>query len=853
MKHLSSAGHTRHALIFIFAFCFTLSPAGAAAEAVRAGSGRMHSAAAVQDTLGRLEAGFADVKQKGALSFEQQKMLATTAGECISLLVELSQQADLTQAAAREEFKALFLKNADLLRRMIAYNQARLDDVLEAKAGGGADKDAVFSAPEWQQAQYLTSLSGYWLAWSGYYGALLCTDTAADRAELLEEAVSGFTRAALNFTEPSIAGRSIMGRALCFKELKQYDKAQQDLQSVMKRVPRDNSLYAQAGYERALISYQSGERARAVQQVRELEDAVKPKTLPLQIREKLHRLQTTIALGIVEKQPEAQAGGAKKTEREAVQELRRIAAADESQAAVLYQYVLGHAAALSKVPEAELGDMGTMAIADWYFEQKQYGPAIERYQRLYRTPDPLVKQHLDDVYFRLAYALAQGEHWQDSLSCLETLFAKYPGSSFSGRAACLYYVAAVRTYTEHPAEAAYSRYIKAAECYVKNCPDARDKSEAHYQLGLCYQHKGRNAEALREFALVKSDSPHFTEAQQEGLRSAAGKLQAQTEKIEMLVRQGQKDEALKLYSETMKQTEAWQKTSGKKGATAGSEADAQMAYLTARLYSGGPCPDPQKALQLLQGFETRYAAVQQRDFLCGMVKGLRLACYLQLYRFKDAEKEVKDIESGGLADQAARSFLSDCADRHYNAAVLAKGSGDAVLAKREAQAALIIYKKLSGTDAAEASDKKHDEALQLRMAELFADTDQPAQAEALYRKKLAQDPASADAMRSLGAVLEQQGKWQDAFDTWQKFSRGLKPGTPPWFEVRYREACSLISLGKNSDACEVIAATKIRFQDFGGGEYAGKFLRLNETMCGVEKGKKAQGTEAQGTVLSNGR
>ena len=135
MKLLSSAGNLIRALIFVFALCIALSPAGAAAETIGSNKGRMHSTAAVRDTLGRLEAGFADVKQKGLLSFEQQKMLATTSGDCITLLVELSQKADLMQAAAREEFKALFLENADLLRRIIAYNQARLDDALEEKAG----------------------------------------------------------------------------------------------------------------------------------------------------------------------------------------------------------------------------------------------------------------------------------------------------------------------------------------------------------------------------------------------------------------------------------------------------------------------------------------------------------------------------------------------------------------------------------------------------------------------------------------------------------------------------------------------------------------------------------------------
>ena len=844
MKLLSDAMKQGVIVVAVLIFCGSL-PAAAS------GASGMSSLAEVSSTLRSLEKNFAEVKEKNQLSFDLQKGLAVRSGECVTRLVDLSQNADLTQAARQDEFKALFLKNGELLRSMIAYNQGRIDDVLEEKHGGAADKEGVFASTEWQQAQYLTSLAGYWLGWNSYYAALLYTERASARTDLLEEAVSGFTRAGINFQEQSLAGRCILGRALCFKELKQYDKALEDLQAVMKRSSREDPLYAQAGYERALISYQTGKKNLAVKQLQELEETVKPKAMPQPLREKIKNLESAIALGIAEKKPETQGSAAGKSEREAAQELKRLADASDAQAPVLYQYVRDHAAALAKVPEAELGSMGTMAMADWYFERKQYDPAIERYRRLYSAPDTLIKRHLDDVCFRLAYALAQREQWQEALSCLETLFAKFPKSSFNGKAACLYYVAAVRAYKANPAEAFYGRYIKAAECYVKNCPDARDKSEAHFQLGLYYQHKNRDREALQEFALVKSDSPHFGEAQQAGLLPVIDTLQEQIEKIETLVRQGagQSDEALQLYREALQQAEGWHKTAVKKGAAAGSEPDAHMAYLLARLYVNGPEPNPQQALPMLQGFESRYPVTRQRDLLYGLVKKLRLKCFLQLRRLDDAEREISSIAAKGPADQETLACINEYADQYYRQARDARAQGDTALAAEKAQAALAVYKKLSSIVAADAKGKNLYDHLQMRLAELYADTNQPQQAEALYRKKLEQDPASAEAMHGLGLILEKQEQWQDAFDTWRKFSKGLKQGTPPWFEARYRAAWSLTQLGKQSDACEVIAATQLRFQDFGGGEYGRKFVQLKETMCGVEKGKKAKGTEAQSKVL----
>ena len=479
--------------------------------------------------------------------------------------------------------------------------------------------------------------------------------------------MSGFARAMIDFQEQSVVNRSQFGRALCLKELGRHEKAGQDLQTLMARLSREDSLYAQAGYEQILISYQSGKKELAAQQIRELQAAVRPDAIPQGVREKLKTLQTAIALGIAEKKTAAPGGSDKESGKDTVRELKKIAESDPAQAAILYRYVFEHAEELAGVPDAELGGMGAMGLADWYFDNKQYDKAREHYHYLYSSPDPTVKSHFDDICFRLAYCLSQQQQWQEALACLDTLFEKFPKSSFGGKAACLYYTAAARLYKASPSEATYGRYIKAAECSVKNCPDAQDKSEAHFQLGQYYQHTNKTAEALQEFALVKSDSSHYSEAQQAGSASEADRLQANSEKLEELGRQGRgkSDEALQLYRETVRQAELWYKQSGTKKNAAGSiETGAHLAFLLARLYVRGPEPDCKKALPLLQNFESRFPVTRQRDLLYGMVKNLRLECYLQLHMLADAKREIGTM----VTDRETLSSVLDLGDTYYTKA-----------------------------------------------------------------------------------------------------------------------------------------------------------------------------------------
>ncbi len=800
---------------FLLLCCMSTASAAAAPEDPngRQQIGRLASPQAVQGVLEDLQARLNAIQESGQLSFERQKGIAEQSGACIERLVDLSQGVDLSRDADKGPFTSAFLKNGVLLRRMLSYNQNRVDDMLEEKLEQMQNKDAFFASPEWQQPQYLLSVASYWLGWNNYYAALLYPAGVKERSALLEEAISCFTRTLPDLKEQSLSNRCIFGRALCFKEQKKYDKALQDIQSLLAKVPRSELLYLQAGYEQALISHLSGKNALAVKQIQELQAGDAPGAMTPQIRNQLKNLQTSIALGIAEKTAVAGQAPGKESYASSLRELRQIAEGDATQAGVLYKYVFDRAEQLQSVPDAELGSIGSMAVADWYFDRKEYEPAGERYRRLYAAPDRLIAAYRDGLCFRLAYCHAQQQQWPDALACLEALFQQYPGSSFGGKAACLYHVVAAQAYQLQPSDRSFERYIKAAECYVNNCPEDQDKSEAYYQLGRYRQQQGRLGDAQAAFARVGRDSTHYDEARQSALRICADRLQTDVEQLESMVQdgRGRLEPAFTLYRDSLKR--AGDCSPGVNGATAvhgGGELEAYVALLLARLYLHAAEPSPRKALPLLKGFEGRYALKEQQAALHDMARKLRLECFLQLGLIEEAERDVAALTGTAAVDKTTWAFLAGCAERHYSRAMEGRTKAPAADSGRDAQAALLIYKSLSAIAGRDSAYGPLYDPLRMRLAELYTLDHQPAQAAVIYQEQLQRDPASGDALYNLAVAYERQGKWEEAVSTWSRLSRGLSPGDRQWAEARLHTAQALIHLGRNREACEVMTVTTAR-------------------------------------------
>lgn len=764
-----------------------------------------------------------EAKQKNQFTFSLQKLILSKSGEFVSRIVELEQQAD--HKTKSEEARALFLTNRDIIKKVLAQNQKRVEDLQENKLDQMQDTNAFFNSPEWQQPQYLISLASYWLSWNGYYSSLLYPANDAFREELLDEAASGFSRAFIDFKEESIIIKSLFGRALCYKEMKKYDKAIHDINSVIGKIKRDDTLYIRSRYEKLMISYLTGNYESALSQLKNFREEISGENIPQIMDTGLKKLRVKIIIALSEKEGDKQGKAAKSYYRDALQELKKLTESDERQAGEIYRFVNEHVSMLDDLSYTELGPIGYLAIADWYFNQKQYDKAIMRYKRLYSSSDHLIKKRMDDVYFRLGYCYCQNGQWQDATSCFESLFKQFPLSSFMGKAACLYYVAAANNYKGNSSNSTYTRYIEAIKSYLKHCTDPKDKSEAHFQLGKYYQDRGKAKNALKEFSLVGKDSPNYTEARYY-------LIQSNIDKLESLNRKGlsQSRSAKKIYQDTQKQLYEYQKLIFKQeGGIDTKELDAHITLLQAKLYIYGPERTYKKALQNLKRFEKRFPSNEQ---LCLMAKSLRIECYQRLQMSKEAKEEINSFLKEDVIDSNRWNFLHECANNFYEESKSSRNKGNNNLASQHAEMALMVYRKLSTIASKNTNYKRFYDPIQLRMADIHRDENQIASAKALYQEQLKRDSQSADAIYNLGLIYEKEGQWKDALTTWKKFSRGLKTGSYYWFESRYHTAKVLNQLGKGNEACEIITMIQVLHPELRDEQFKEKFMKLQKEVCG---------------------
>ena len=766
-----------------------------------------------------------EAQQENQFTFSLQKTILSKSGECISRIVELVQQAQ------KEETRTLFSTNRNVIKSVLHWNQQKVEDLQENKLDQMEDTAAFFASSEWQQPHYLISLASYWLSWNGYYSALFYPAADPNRKNLLEGSLEGFSRSFIDFKEESIVVRSLFGRALCYKELQQYDQAIRDINAVIGKIKKDDALYQRSRYEKILISYLTGNYQSVLRELDTFREEAGRSTLTPTMDSELKNLRVKTIIALAEEQGKEQGGNPADLYRDALHELNKLAENDERQAGELYRYASTHAAALADLTYDELGPIGYLATADWYFNQKDYDKAILRYQQLYSSSSKLITKRMDDVYFRLGYCFCQKNRWQDALPCFEILFKQFPQSSFTGKASCLYYAAAANRYRDTPDDTAYATYMEATKRYVKHCIEPGNKSEAHFQLGKYYQDRGKEKQAIEAFSLVGKDSPNYAEARYYLVQSNIGKM-------ESLNRRGERQSkgAKKIYQETGKQLDEYQTLLLKQEeGPARKELEAHIALLQAKLFIYGPEGNYSRALDKLRNFESRFPLNKQ---LVMIAQSLRIECYQRLQMFKEAEGEINAFVKDAPINSDRWAFLNESANRFYEESKELRNSGDKAQASQNAEIALMLYKHLSSFALQGTSYERFNDSMQLRMAEIYRDENQLAQAKAIYQDQLKRNPNSADAMYNLGLLQEQEEQWEEALATWRKFSEGFKTGSHYWFESRYHIAKVLNKLGKRDKACEITTMIEVLHPTLRDEQFREKFILLHGDVCQIGVGPR---------------
>jgi tetratricopeptide (TPR) repeat protein len=760
-----------------------------------------------------------EAQEKNQFTFSLQKTILSKSGECTSTIVEFEQQ------ATKEEIKWLFATNRKAIKAVLNWNQKKIEDLQETKLDQMEDTAVFFASSEWQQPHYLISLASYWLSWNGYYSAIFYPAADPDRKNFLEESIEGFSRSFIDFKEESIVLRSLFGRALCYKELQQYDQAIRDINAVIGKIDKNDALYQRCRYEKVLTSYLTGNYQSVLRELDIFREEVGRKTLSPTMDTELKKLRVKTIIAMAEEEVQEKEGNSKSLYRKALHELNRLVEIDEKQVGELYRYVNKHAASLSDLSYSELGPIGYLALADWYFNQKDYDRAILYYKNLHSSSSKLITKRMDDIYFRLGYCLNQKKRWHEALTSFESLFKQFPNSAFTGKASCLYYVAAANSYGETTDSTPYATYMDATKRYVTHCTETEGKSEAHFQLGKFYQDRGKKKQALEAFSRVKKDTPHYAEAHYY-------LVQSNVDKIESLNRRGKprSKDAKKLYLEAQKQLEEYQSLLLKQAeGPSRKELEAHIVLLQAKLYIYGPEGNYTEALSKLKNFESGFP---DNKLLFIIAQRLRVECYQKLQLFQEAQEEINAFINGGPINSDRWAFLNECAKEFYEESKKLRNSGKKIQASQNADIALMIYKHLSSFALQGTSYERFFDSIQLRMAEILSDENKTAQAKALYQDQLKRDPDSADAMYNLGLLYEQEEQWEEALATWKNFSGGFKTGSHYWFESRFHTAKVLNKLGKRDKACEITTMIEILHPNLRDEQFKKKFLVLHNDVCG---------------------
>ena len=781
--------------------------------------------------VGLLRKSAARALEKTEDTYDLQKLILEKSGACISKLVAFEKNTRQRTAPGKQQVKDLFLANRELIRQILASNEKVTRDLQENVLDGMKDPWAFFRSPAWQHPQHLISLSSYWLGWNGYYTSLFFSEGDPIRNEVLEEAIEGFSKAFLDFEQDDIKNRSLFGRGLCYRRLKNYKRAVRDIASVKSKTKKDDELHVRCLYEEAKISYETGNSRSALNKLDQVEEASQGRETLDAILLGAKKLRAEMLITRMEKQGDASGKKAEDLDqayRETFHELKRLAESHSGLNAEFCRYTQEHAENLKHLSCTELGPIASLAMGGWYFQKKAYERAGD-YYLAFPHDSPLIPENSRDaVCYRTAYIHSKKKQWRDAVRLLEGFDRRFPESSLQKEAASLYYLTAANHYKEDSSPDTYSRYVDSIRTYLTRCSTCPDQSEAHFQLAAYYRKTGDSEEALKKFLQVGGDSPRFVLA---GYHA----LECYLENLDALQKEGrvQSTAAGEVYQDAVRLLSRLDRNRPGKNETRGREGLEPYRILArAKLHLFGPVDARQRSLKQLEDFEQRFP---REHNLFSQAATLRLEYFLCLSMLEKAEMEMSNLIRGPSTDPVRYAALHEMANRFYHAALRMQGNGETGTSGLQAEAALLLYVNLYRISRENPSYKQYGPSIQLRMGQLCMNQDNLAQAMTIYQDVLAHDPTSADAMYHLGLIYEKTAQWEEALHAWRRVTDGVKAGTYHWFESRYHTAAVLHKLGKTEKACAILTMTRILHPDLGDPELSVKFSRLKSKICETEQ------------------
>lgn len=756
-----------------------------------------------------------ELKSQGWGVDEKQRVIQLLGPMALSFL----SASDLAQAAStqRGQVRELYETLSNPLDDIYDGSIARLESLSKAVMDRDGDLEALYETKEWKDAQLVASQSLYFLNWLHYVGAFVSEGQA--RKKLLEEASKGFSEFAVGEHNSQLKRESLFGRALCEKELRQFDWATRDFELLLKdsTLPADMERKVRTAMAEVRTRSARGERgdsertesaadaqARALlQRAHTLLDSRKKATGDTRLKQ---LLEAAALLDEVRKQ-----GGAWKEKAEALANSEIT----EQDAMVIDE---------QKNPFPQWGQAREL------LQKSEFAKAVPFLREVVASGDPKAVMHHRDAQYYLGVGLFQLKDYRESMTQLNKfLTADGVPPQFGAEATYLRFKAAEALYAKEPTPDNSKLYADTIKEFIRRYPEHKSIFEAYFRLGEYNQKQEHYLAAVEAYQKVSGDPAFRVRADFATLQSYFSLLDALDEKRDGI---GISEKDLRQRIATSLQ--AFWKNSAELEKTNPATAKqvplqdyrGKVTVMNAAFLSKDVDSKAAALVSLLQDFEKKYP--EQQDAFAKVAR-IRLVALEKAGRFADLEKEADNIftrfnpdEQKELLTGLSKVLPGDIKKLER------KNDKESTLAAKRTLARLYADRLQRGEAFAEDESPTQ---FKYELAQLYLDVKEYDKAAPLYQE-LQQSAYSLVSLAGLAQIAAVKGDQHQAITYWQEMLKGTQAGDPLWFRGTFEVAQLNATLGNTEQACKTVAGARAMLGRLGEQGLKKKIQDLGTQTCG---------------------
>lgn len=755
---------------------------------------RLSAAASIADlsAQARQAQGQVSGKVRGDVGAQQQVIQVVG-----PLVLDLLSAPDLARAVADPARKPLVRNIYDSLsgplEEVYDRNFSYISRATKAVMDQDGDLDALYETKEWKEAQLVGSQSLYFLNWLHYVGASLFD--GEKKKKLLEEATNGFSEFVAG-DKSSLRRESLLGRALCERELKKYDAAMRDFELLLKDdgLPADMQRKARLGLIEAAA--QAGEADKAISAADQFIAVMGGSVSP----DQLARVRAVRAYAMQARQQ----GGSK----------QKLA---EAMAKPAEQTTTTTEAAPPEEPQ-----FTQMEQVKGYLQKKEPAQAVPLLKEVVASTDPLATPHKSKARYLLGVILFQEKNYRESADYLDA-FISNDGASPKDKSEATYlrFKAAEGLYTRAQNEETAKLYLDAANDFIRREPNHKSVYEAYYRLGEYHQHLAKSQEnekeylaAIESYQKVNGDPEFRSRADFAVLQSYFSLLEA----VEAKKSVGIDEKTLRQRIASSLQT-FWKNSDAlEKGNPAYAknrtfrENRGTAAFMQTVVLSKDTEANAAQIVTVLQNFEQKYP---EKEKVFPTIARMRLVALQKTGRFPELEGAVDKVFADYNKPEQQQEILTglDQVLQRDIKKLDPKKDQDRLLAAKRIQARLRadqLERKVFPED-------ESPEQFKYKLAQLYLDVKEYDKAVPLYQD-LRPTAYSLAAIAGLAQIAAIKGDQKQALALWEEMLKETQAGDPLWFRGSYEVAYLNAKLGNTDLACRTVNSTKpmlIRLGDQG--------------------------------------